>query len=483
MSGVPRALILPLLALAGCGEVGDGAVRAEVSYQLVSASGCVVAGAVSSRGALEQSSAPVTASSATLKFGVVPEPGWSGKMTVFAELRTPDCNGPSVASDSKLVRVPDPAELITLQLQLDEAAGGGGGAAGGSGGAAGGGTGGAAGGGSGTGGGAGGGGGGGGGGGTGGGSGGSGGAGGGTGGGSGGGGGLTCSGGLVVVPTGGGRDFNDLALYPGGEYLVDDHSTLLDTGGGFGSPSGACGSSMSTLTTTWASSNGTLYLSGDDYGIRTWDPVNHCHTLVSLNQMENGVIHLAGSESNGGVQLFAASEEGELYRATGAGMTDTQSVSHGDWRAVDAFGGGQVVFAVGAVDHVLAVMRWDAPGNDWVREPLSSPPTATLRAVSIADATTAFAGGGGKFYRWNGASWSALPAPSFEIAGLRAFGPSEVYAVGGGKFEVARFDGTSWSTVGTYSGDSSDVLGVIRGPDACHLWAAGNHGGVVSSGP
>lgn len=121
-----------------------------------------------------------------------------------------------------------------------------------------------------------------------------------------------------------------------------------------------------------------------------------------------------------------------------------------------------------------AFWRWNVTAQAWDSPVSLSPANSVIYAVDVVSNVLAFAGGADGLYRWNGASWSGLGSPGFEVRGVRALSDTEVYVVGpasGGNVGFAKWNGTSFSSPTRPT--SSAALARVRGVDGCSVWAVG----------
>lgn len=121
-----------------------------------------------------------------------------------------------------------------------------------------------------------------------------------------------------------------------------------------------------------------------------------------------------------------------------------------------------------------AFWRWNVNAQAWDSPVALSPANSVIYAVDVVSNVLAFAGGVDGLFRWNGASWSGVGSPGFEVRGVRALSNTEVYVVGpatGGNVGFAKWNGTSfWSPMRP---TSSAALARVRGVDGCAVWAVG----------
>jgi len=158
------------------------------------------------------------------------------------------------------------------------------------------------------------------------------------------------------------------------------------------------------------------------------------------------------------------------------------------------------VWAVGSYSTDTAsltlAMHWD--GSAWSVVPTanSSPTDNALYAVSGSNPNNLWAvgytsGANGTVVlteRWNGSSWSAVnataPGANSSLTSVAAFGSSDVWAVGTTCVDdcasyptlVMHWNGSSWSTVATPSGDSQyNFLNAVVATSSSEVWAAGSY--------
>lgn len=144
------------------------------------------------------------------------------------------------------------------------------------------------------------------------------------------------------------------------------------------------------------------------------------------------------------------------------------------------------LFAVGntSQNNKGAFWRWNVTAQAWDNPIALSPANSAVYAVDVVSTVLAFAGGVDGLYRWNGASWSNVGSPGFEVRGVRAVSATEVYVVGpasGGNVGFAKWNGTAFSAPTRPT--SSVALARVRGANGCAVWAAGDQGLVVTTEP
>lgn len=276
--------------------------------------------------------------------------------------------------------------------------------------------------------------------------------------------------------------WNDLSLFGGGAYLVSDNSNDMEVsdGGNFTTPAGFCNG---LLLSSWARTDGRLYVAGTGFGIHFYDPATDtCPGLVADTTFTNAGSLSALTGVNGATTgVFGGSDQGWLFNATDpASLAPTQQVGSAHWYGADSDGTGPVVMVSGDVNGKRAIATWDAGGPGW--DLYVSADNGTLHDVTVVDGTTAFAGGdNGAFYAWNGAQWQQVAGPNFTILGIKALGPSLVYAVGGGKNAVAVWDGGTWQST-TLVSSTPQHFNRVRA-NGCDVWVAGTNGNVSHTGP
>ena len=83
--------------------------------------------------------------------------------------------------------------------------------------------------------------------------------------------------------------------------------------------------------------------------------------------------------------------------------------------------------------------------------------------------------GTGTLFRWNGRSWSEVPAPDFPLDSLH--GPSEKFLLGSGEGgKIARWDGGRWTTTQT---PIEELLVSVHVAGRDEYYAAGNMGTIL----
>lgn len=119
-----------------------------------------------------------------------------------------------------------------------------------------------------------------------------------------------------------------------------------------------------------------------------------------------------------------------------------------------------------------------APGGGF---PYQKVPGALMGVWGLDD-TLVFAwgqldGASPVLYRYDGASWTAMPAPEAPIVAMHGLGADEIFAVGSGGF-IARWDGAAWVTM---TAPDRSNLAAVRVVSPEEVYAAG-HGGSLHRG-
>ena len=228
--------------------------------------------------------------------------------------------------------------------------------------------------------------------------------------------------------------------------------------------------------------------------IAKWDGTSWSAVGAPGSGMNDWVFALATFDDGSGEALYAAGEFGYVAKwdgtswsavggSTGAGM-------NGSVFTLATFddGGGEALYAGGFFTHVGTVSaeliaKWDGTSwsslgavgsgtTDWV---------ASLAAYDDGSGEALYAGGnfssaGGvtapNIARWNGASWSTVGSPATSpnntVLALTAFDDGSATALyaggdfttagGGSAPRIAKWDGTSWSAVGAPGSGTNNVV-------------------------
>lgn len=190
------------------------------------------------------------------------------------------------------------------------------------------------------------------------------------------------------------------------------------------------------------------------------------------NRMNYGMLPNAGT-ADGPVTDFAFGDKGQIYAC-------------GSFRFVNAN-----ALAINPMIPALGIAYWD--GTQWIR--LSTGANAVINGIAVAPngyvyATGLFTSIGGVAANgvayWDGAAWNAMGTGISGVGGSTqgydvAVAPTgDVYMVGsftsvGGKpcKNVARWDGSSWQTLGTYGGFNNTANTLAISPDGTIIYFGG----------
>jgi hypothetical protein len=232
---------------------------------------------------------------------------------------------------------------------------------------------------------------------------------------------------------------------------------------------------------------------------------DNLNTTVSALAISGGYVYAAGNFTNaGGVTVTnIARWDGSSWSALGSGL-DNQALAMAV-KGSDVYVGGNFIKAGGVTANYIA--KWS--GNTWSALGLGL--NGSVSAISVGSDGSIYVGGnfttaGGatanQVARWDadGAAWHSLGNGTTNgvggtVSAILPVSPTEVYV--GGAFttagvvaanRIARFDGTSWSALG--SGMSGVISGVTSpsvnalADDGTYLYAAGaftNAGGTMVS--
>jgi len=313
--------------------------------------------------------------------------------------------------------------------------------------------------------------------------------------------------------TAGGKSASGFAKWDGSSWSGDDEpgrglnrpvfaSTVFDDGSGPALFAGGlftmAGGVEANYVAKW---NGSSW-SALGQGLNNW--------VAALTVFDDGsgpALYAAGDFTSAGgvVAGYVARWDGSSWSAVGSGMTSSVSALavFDDGSGPQLYAGGLFLFAGGV--SARRVARWD--GSSW--SALGSGMDGGVDALTVFDdgnGQALYAGGtfstsGGvttnRIARWDGSSWSALGGgvPGGYVAALTTFddGRGPALYVGGYTFttaggvpasRIAKWDGTSWSGLG--SGMNDAVLALTTHDDGSGqaLYAGGRFttaGGVTAS--
>jgi hypothetical protein len=161
-----------------------------------------------------------------------------------------------------------------------------------------------------------------------------------------------------------------------------------------------------------------------------------------------------------------------IDRWDGYSLSSVAQTAHRGLYGIDASSSVDV-WAVGYWQAGALVDHWD--GTSWSE--LTAPGVPVLQAVSAPASDDVWALGIGVVLHWDGAVWSATDLHTRELNAIKAFGPNDVWVVGGGSEDsealVYHWDGTSWSVV-PQPPLQGTALNAVSGPAPDDLWAVGN---------
>lgn len=130
------------------------------------------------------------------------------------------------------------------------------------------------------------------------------------------------------------------------------------------------------------------------------------------------------------------------------------------------------------------VWAYDSSNLSWSAVVASNNANSQLYAIDVPTPTLGFAAGEA-FFQWDGAVWTARPAPPFSVYGLKVFSATEVYAAGAdsnGRAPLALWNGNVWALMNA----AMRPLGTInrlRGTSRCGLLGVGSGGKAVTTLP
>jgi len=245
----------------------------------------------------------------------------------------------------------------------------------------------------------------------------------------------------------------------------------------------------SDCTGTWYSAwadpvTGKLYMGGDANKVATQDVGATVCDINNKGDTRDITYGLKGFRApNGSVELYGTGSKPDYsggwdIRWTGGmGPHDVSSVAVADPLTRVAGPSPSLLFAAGGTNtNAPRIYRFDTTSGTWKRDttvPASG--LGFLADVSVVHPTLAYAGGmNGSFLKWDGSTWTALPAPNANrINGVLAFGSSAVYAVTSGG-EILRYNGQAWEVLVDVNVELTDIDG--RRPD--DIWVTGANGRI-----
>ena len=221
-------------------------------------------------------------------------------------------------------------------------------------------------------------------------------------------------------------------------------------------------------------------------------------TTVSALVISGGYVYAAGTFTNAGGVIVSniARWNGSTWSVVGSGLDNSASAMAVS--GSDVYVGGSFIKAGGVTANYIA--KWN--GSAW--SALGSGLNGSVSAISVGSDgiyvggtfTTAGGATANQIARWDGAAWNSLGNGTTNgvggtVTAILPVSPTEVYV--GGTFttagvvsanRIARFDGTSWSALGSgMSGVTSPSVNALA-YDGVYLYAAGaftNAGGTMVS--
>ena len=299
----------------------------------------------------------------------------------------------------------------------------------------------------------------------------------------------SCDGGFAEVPLAPmmGATWFDVAPYAPNSVWLIGAGALFHRNGASWIPAGS--SCAGEHHAGWARPDGRLYFGTVGSPLRFTDPgLNPQCTELPGSADAGKVYGMAGHVDAGLTVVYAASLEGTIQRhsdpddaglfkewnVTDAGVTELWTI---------AGFGESLQFAGGRSNGTNGIILKRDPVTDrWVPEPIAI--NSIVNDISIVSPTLAFAGTEGRdLFQWDGATWVRVSQNQVgnAIYGLQAFSVSKLYAAGANA-TVRRWNGVSWSTVGTFpDAGSNGFIARLRGLDACEIWGVGTAGLVFRS--
>ncbi len=279
------------------------------------------------------------------------------------------------------------------------------------------------------------------------------------------------------------RSWNSLSLYgDGGVWVVG-----INNGRALKTPQSNTFTTFETSCTgnwhsAWADPvTGKLYMGGASNQVATQD-VGATACVISTGGRDI-TYGLRGFRANGSVDLYGVGSKPDFTGGWGTRWNggvanqDISSVAVTDPLIRVAGPSPNLLFAAGgAIGNEPRIYRFDTTSQTWKRD--TTVPTSGLgflADVSVVHPTLAYAGGNsGSFLKWDGKTWSALPAPhTSHINGILAFGSSAVYAVTNGG-EILRYNGTAWEVLADFGITLTDIDGRSPGD----IWVTGDGGRI-----
>jgi hypothetical protein len=134
------------------------------------------------------------------------------------------------------------------------------------------------------------------------------------------------------------------------------------------------------------------------------------------------------------------------------------------------------------------ILRWN--GTSWTQLPAPAPGHGALRGVSMVSATDGWAvgvestnqGGAAVALHWDGTTWTQAPVPRgggvSDLYGVSAASASDAWAVGarGAVTMAVHWDGTRWTLAATPSPGTESSLAGVSDASPSDAWAVGLYG-------
>ena len=163
--------------------------------------------------------------------------------------------------------------------------------------------------------------------------------------------------------------------------------------------------------------------------------------------------HLHGVWGSGPNDVYAVGSGGTIIHYDGQGWTSM--VSNTSYTRWAVGGAGSEAYTAGYLHSVTRFIN-----NAWhVVYPAGSPPGPELHGVWASSPTNVYAAGaGGMILHYDGAGWTQELSPvTGQIRAISGSSSNNIFVATYGAKQVARFDGTSWSVIGTMSGFAMGV--------------------------
>jgi hypothetical protein len=294
----------------------------------------------------------------------------------------------------------------------------------------------------------------------------------------------------------GSTTWNDLQPLGNDFILVGNGSTITRyrpaDGGIANLGGGTCAAQGDFLGVAVRASDQAVFISTDQGELLRWTDVGQCSLVngfgagwqaTAVRAFDDflflGAFQSASIANAGTVSIARFRPDGGLVSSPSLGFGQLWELSGPS--SADAFAAGW--------DHATQrrnrVWNYNTGNGNWDEVVATNTANTPLLAVEVPAPTFGFAAGTA-FVEFNGTSWAYRTDPPFEVFGLRAFSPNEVYAVGldrtRSRVGLALWDGSAWTVFGP-SVPPGGYLARVRGADRCNLLGVGSGGNAFTTRP